>query len=380
MKAATKKSLPFVLWQLYFPTVFKDNGGFDIIIGNPPYGAKISDDAKKFFKKNFACTKTVTGKQKGSTDTFALFIEKSFNLCNKGGIVNLIVPMSVTSSDSITALHNLLEKNCKVIKVSSYSNRPKQIFDTACIRTSIFYFQKSFSPLEHLYTSKLMRRNEKNTIKNIIDDLKFIDSLKFKLLGRYPKIGTEQQLKIIEKMFSFNKKIADYVDEDGNPFYYRTSGGRYFNVVTDYPTGSSKERPYHVNKKFTRIIAAVLSTNLFWFYQQTYTNGLDLKQFEIETVPLFDLKKVPSKTLDAVGKLYDEYLTDIEKNVTVRTSSAGSSYNVATFKNYKISKSKNLSDKLDDLIGKLYGLTDEEINFFKNFELEFRISDSEEEN
>ena len=30
-------SKPFVLWQLYFPRVFKENGGFDIVIGNPPY-------------------------------------------------------------------------------------------------------------------------------------------------------------------------------------------------------------------------------------------------------------------------------------------------------------------------------------------------------
>lgn len=33
--AAQQKSLPFILWQLYFPTVFKENGGFDIIVGNP---------------------------------------------------------------------------------------------------------------------------------------------------------------------------------------------------------------------------------------------------------------------------------------------------------------------------------------------------------
>ncbi len=378
--AAQKKSLPFILWQLYFPKVFKDNGGFDIIIGNPPYGAKISDADKKFFKKTYACAKTVTGKQKGSTDTFALFIEKSFRLCNKGGIVNLIVPMSVTSSDSMTALHNLLEKNCKVIRVSSYSNRPKQIFDAACIRTSIFGFQKTFSPTENLFTSKIMRRNEENTIKNIIDDLKFVDSLKFKLPGRYPKVGTRQQLEIIKKMFSFNKKISDYADENGKPFYYRTSGGRYFNVITDYSTGSSKEKPYSVDKKFTKVIAAVLSTNLFWFYQQAYTDGLHIKQSELETFPLFDLEKVSAENLAAVGKLYDEYLTDIEKNVTVRTSSAKSSYNVATFKNYKLSKSKNLIDKLDDVIGKFYGLTDEEINFIKNFELEIRISEVEEEN
>ena len=378
--AAQKKSLPFVLWQLYFPTVFKDNGGFDIIIGNPPYGAKISDADKKFFKKNFACTKTVTGKQKGSTDTFALFIEKSFNLCKKGGIVNLIVPISVISSDSITALHNLLEKNCQTIKVSSYSRRPRPIFESASSRVAIFSFKKTFSPLENLFTSKVIRRSENNTIKKIIGSLKFVDSLKVKLPGRYPKISTHRQLEILKKMFSFHKKISDYKEKNGKPFYYRTSGGEYFNVVTDYPTGSSQENPYYVNKKFTKIIAAVLSTNLFWFYQQVYTDGLHIKQSEIETVPLFDLEKLTAENISAIENLYAEYLTDIEKNVTVRTSSKNSSYNVATFKNYKLRNSKNLIDRLDDFIDKLYGLTDEEINYIKNFELEFRISDSEEEN
>ena len=79
----------------------------------------------------------------------------------------------------------------------------------------------------------------------------------------------------------------------------------------------------------------------------------------------------------AIENLYSEYLADIEKNVSVRTSSANSSYNVATFKNYKLRKSKNLIDRLDDLIGKFYGLTEEEINYIKNFELEFRISEEE---
>ena len=377
---AQQKSLPFILWQLYFPTVFKENGGFDIIIGNPPYGAKSSATDKKIFKKNFLCTKTITGKQKGSTDTFTLFIEKSFNLCNTGGIVNLIVPMSVTSSDSMTALHNLLEANCNVIRVSSYSNRPKQIFDAACIRTSIFYFKKTFSPVKNLFTSKIMRRDESHSIKNIIESLSFVDSLKVKLPGRYPKIGTNQQLEIISKMFAFNKKIADYADEDGEPFYYRTSGGRYFNVITDYPTGSSQEKSFHTKKKFTKVIAAILSTSLFWFYQQVYCDGLHIKQTELESFPLFDLEKLSAEDLSAVGSLYDEYLSDIERNVSVRTSSGNSSYNVTQFKNYKLNRSKPLIDKLDDVIGKFYGLTADEIYFIKNFELEIRMSGTDSDN
>ena len=162
-------------------------------------------------------------------------------------------------------------------------------------------------------------------------------------------------------MLASKRKIADYTDDDGAPFYYRTSGGRYFNVVTNYPTGSSKERPYYVSAKFTKIIAATLSTNLFWFYQQAYTNGLDLKLCEIESVSLVALEALTSENLSTVSDLYDEYLADIERNVEIRISSAKSSYNVTTFKNYKLVRSKPLIDALDDLVGTFYGLTAEEI-------------------
>ena len=304
-----------------------------------------------------------------------MFIEKSFNLCNKGGIVNLIVPISVISSDSITALHNLLEKNCQIIKVSSYTVAPKPIFAAAWVNTSIFSFIKTLTPVKEIFTTQVMRRSEKHTLKDIVDGLQFVESSEFKIFGRYPKIGNDEQKNILSKIFYSPKHLIDYENEHGVPFYYRTSGGRYFKVITPYPTGSSKEKPFHVDKRFLKVIGATLSTNLFYFYHQVYMNMLDMKRNELEMFPLFDLKKLSKSEISAIENLYSEYLADIEKNVSVRTSSANSSYNVATFKNYKLRNSKNLIDKLDDLIDKFYGLTEEEINYIKNFELEFRISE-----
>lgn len=37
-ESLSESSKPFILWQLYFPKVFRENGGFDAVIGNPPYG------------------------------------------------------------------------------------------------------------------------------------------------------------------------------------------------------------------------------------------------------------------------------------------------------------------------------------------------------
>lgn len=69
---------------------------------------------------------------------------------------------------------------------------------------------------------------------------------------------------------------------------------------------------------------------------------------------------------------YDEYLQDIEKNVIIHKSS---SYNVDSFKEYKIQKSKKYIDRLDDLVGEMYNLTKEQVDFIKNFEINVRISE-----
>ena len=62
------------------------------MIGNPPYGAKTSEQNKKEYQKYFEAAKTITGIQKGSTDTFAIFVNQGFNLLKTNGFLSFIVP------------------------------------------------------------------------------------------------------------------------------------------------------------------------------------------------------------------------------------------------------------------------------------------------
>ena len=101
---------------------------------------------------------------------------------------------------------------------------------------------------------------------------------------------------------------------------------------------------------------------------------MNWKSCEISSFPL------PSFNEDVLKKLnclYAEYLEDIERNANVRITSGASSYNVSTFKEYKIGKSKAIIDKIDDFIGPIYGLSTKEIEFIKNYEIEFRLSDED---
>ena len=215
------------------------------------------------------------------------------------------------------------------------------------------------------------RRNEdKFNLQYLVDHLLFTDVKDYLLYGRIPKIGTEIEKAILRKIRMHNR-ISTFYNHNGTPIYYRTTGGRYFKVVTNYPTGSTKEKPLMFETKYANSIGCILSSGLsFWFYQ-IYSNNLDWKSYEIEN---FTLPSLNDDNIETIENLYSKYLNDIETNANIRTSTGESKYIVDTFKEYKIVRSKAIIDEIDDYIGPLYGLTHEEIDFIKNYELEFRMA------
>ncbi|MBU1153947.1 N-6 DNA methylase [bacterium] len=359
-------------FEVYFSEVFHEKKGFDVVIANPPYGADYSVNEKKHFLKRYLTTKTITNVQKGSLDTFTIFIELGYNVLKKCGTLNYIVPISITSSDSMTALHKLLEENCEIIKVSSYSVRPQPVFENAVVDTSIILFKKSDTKCEHIYSTKMYRKNKNYDLQHLVNNLQFIDVVDVKLQGRYPKISQPIEKEILGKIFKQDKTISDLLVNDGKSIYYRTSGGRYFKVITNYSTGSTKEKAIYLPKSISNSIGAILSSNLFFWYYQIFSNNHDLKSYEIESFKIPYSKIISDKEIiEKIEKLYDEYLEDIEANANVRQTTRYA--NIDSFKEYKIGKSKKLIDRIDDIIGPLYGLTKEEIEFIKNYEIEFRL-------
>jgi hypothetical protein len=73
-KEGVKKSLAFK-WNEEFKEVFA-TGGFDVVVGNPPYGAELSEIVQSYMKKTYDC---------GSTDTAAIFTYKANSLTKEKG-------------------------------------------------------------------------------------------------------------------------------------------------------------------------------------------------------------------------------------------------------------------------------------------------------
>jgi len=361
-------------WSNEFPKCNDDNGnfvGFDVVIGNPPYGVSVNTKCTEYFKKNYKSAKTIAKKQKGSTDTYVLFIEKAFNLAKTNGFVHFIVPISFTAGDSLVALHNLLESNCETITISSYAVRPQPIFDNAVVNTSVVEFKKTNTPCKQLYSTKMHRKCKNFDFNLLLKNIGYVDVLDCKLKGRIPKISLEIEKNILRKLFSIKNKIGNELLENNDAkIYYRAAGGRYFKIVTNYPTHSSAEKSLPVTEIYKNTIGAILSSNLFFWYYQIFSDNLNLKLYEIESFP-FPKEKWNEKSIKEIEKLYEAYLIDIENNAIIKQTEKYK--NISNFKEYKIGKSKHLIDKIDDFIGEAYGLTKEEVEFVKNYEIEFRL-------
>lgn len=358
--------------EFFDPEVmFGIDQGFDIVIGNPPYGAKVASNEKEYFSKHYQCARTEKG-LKGSTDTYVIFLEMGLRNLKRKGVLHYIVPISVISSDAISQAHKYFEDSCRTIKVASFSVRPKPVFENAMVNTAIVFLEKTNTPVEHRFSTKMYRKTERISVSDILKDLKFQDVSGLTLKGRYPKISDETEKVILSKLLTIPMKLETYLDPEGSPIYYRAAGGRYFKIVTPYPTNSSAEKALSIETKFALPIGAILSSSLFFWWYQVFSDNLNLKQYEITSFPI-PLRGVSEVHLALVREIYERYLLNVELNSSVREATGYA--HIDQFKEYKLGKSFSIIDEIDDAIGSFYGLSQQEIDYIKNYDRQFRSND-----
>jgi type I restriction-modification system DNA methylase subunit len=113
-------------WQAAFPQVFI-SGGFDAVIGNPPYGQVVDDVSKQYFGDKFKTTE-------GRFDTFELFIEKGINLCKLGKVLGYIVPNPLFSNLYSRKLRKFLLDQCSIDEITNFG---MNVFADPTIHTCI---------------------------------------------------------------------------------------------------------------------------------------------------------------------------------------------------------------------------------------------------
>ena len=121
-------------WRPAFPEVFK-KGGFDAVIGNPPYGATLSDAELSYLRGEF-------GTSSKDLDTYALFMECAVRLIRPNGRFSMIVPTGWYSGPKFSSLRKFIATRTDP---EMFVNLPYDIFK-AWVDTTIFSVIKRTKP------------------------------------------------------------------------------------------------------------------------------------------------------------------------------------------------------------------------------------------
>lgn len=119
-------------FEIYFSEVFHEKGGFDIVIGNPPYiGQKGNKDLFEPMKKHPAFEKKM--------DYWYFFLHEAYNILNRNGINSFITPNYWITAQGGKKLRNKFVKDFRIIEVINFNQN--NIF-TAGVHTNVFVLSK----------------------------------------------------------------------------------------------------------------------------------------------------------------------------------------------------------------------------------------------
>jgi hypothetical protein len=124
-------------------------GGFDVVIGNPPYGALITSAEIKYLNGKFNL-------QQYSLDTYLLFIEKALTLLEDYTLLGMIFPNTWLLNLTMDKIRNYIFHETQVEEIVHYRH---PVFPKATVDTEIVIFRKGSPKLNHKISITIVQKD-----------------------------------------------------------------------------------------------------------------------------------------------------------------------------------------------------------------------------
>ncbi len=380
-------------WRFEFPEVLNEEGvfvGFDVVIGNPPYGVKSDINEKEYYLRNFST----------SDDIYTLFIELSKNISRIKSNVGLIIPITWLTGSKYLKTRKLITHNFSLVKAI---NLPYDIFIDAYVDTGIYFFKNDavdeslvfeFNPKEKIETNGLEKidfklLNKKSWVYS--EDLKInlnegdstifqkLDSIPNKLenismtargiladktsysvipeqdfkkvfIGNLNRYSTDEKYCFLKYDEDIKEKPKSYDFFIGERILVRRIINRQFRLMANYVTEEfvCKKDIYIIKLTDSdfdyKYILSLLNSKLISFYKTKNSGSAkkdDFTQITLGDIRKLPIPKAPKSTQIKISELVDQ---------------------IITIKSGNLEGIPNEIEKdIDQLVYQLYDLSEEEI-------------------
>lgn len=343
---------------------------FDLILGNPPYGDIMGQSGKVL---------TDTYATSGINDTAAQFVERQLQLLDEGGYFGNITTLRLVYQSNLKPVHDKMREAMPETLISCFCSRPVSVFENAEVRASIITGEKTNHEEEGAIRTSEFIRMDGDTREQVLSnpiDYHAVDGYELgDKIGvhdqRYvmPKLGPQTHVDVIETLKEKStgedgEVFRDREQDDATPHVvWRSYHPRYWcnpYLENIYPSGEKPrdfEPMYYESELERRIVFCVMQSSLFYLYWMTYGNERDLNWGRVRAFPMPD-----DDDMEEHRDRAEELSESLWKGMERMFEEEGVIHAV---------EFKPIVNKIDELVGDLYGLDDETVEYLQNYHAEY---------
>jgi len=354
------------------------NGGFDVIVGNPPY-VEYSKVKKDYTIQGYETEKC--------GNLYALMLERCLSLRIKGfSYLGMIVPLSICSGERFDLLRTIISVNMSPLYLSNYEIFPSRLFEGAFQRLTIVIGKQQDVQLPQPFVTKLRRwySSERPELMHVTHYIPYQDYTRTTTVAKYDSLLQSEVLRKIWfgsnaysiKRFTTLKRTEIFVFyQEATNYWMKASCRIPFYQKNGLVTTPAHGRTMFFDKQSTaNVVMAIMNSSLFYMWFATYSDGFHLSDSLVKDFPVHpDL--LENKTLIEISRRLD---TDVRANSIIATRNTKTDQiNVESF---LMGASKPIIDEIDRVLAQHYGFTDEELDFIINYDIKYRMGrDAESE-
>lgn len=322
---------------------------FDLILGNPPYVEYRTLKAKP---------------ATGYGNIYADVMHNTNNHLNIDGAISYVVPISFSSTLRMKDIRNEEIHSFSKLIAIHFADRPDSLFSSVHQKVEIIIASGFEQPGNDIYTSKY-NYWYKDERPHLFENIRIIKNDDYDGVS-LPKYGCSTQKSIYKKVTDFgNRQLSDFLIRDNKEkydgIYLAKRAAFYIKSFFNNP-GSNEYDHYRVEQISSKALLAILNSTLFWMYWVIVSDGWHLTNKELST---FTLPMLTQETDDKLSNIADQLIKRLEETkVYVGT--------VQTDYEYKHKQALDIIDKIDDILGEVYGLSPKELAYVKSYERKYR--------
>ena len=348
-------------------------GGFDVVIGNPPW-KEYASVRETYRVKDY--------RTESCGNLHGIFTERALSVRSTPGRTSFIVQLPLTSSSRMRSVRSVLSERSSKLHVVPFDDRPGKLFDgLEHCRSVIFLSEAPGAKSPFSLVTTRYQRWPTETRPFLFSQFVYADASRSDLNSSvFPKCASDKEVSILTK-------LRDRSDATTGAMITRVKGESFifYQEATQYWVKATIGLPYYAkdglvgapahgryifltNLEGAATICAILHSSLFYVYFVAYGDCFHLSEKLATGFP------IPStvggdRRLASLGNGLQQSLTDnaIRKAINTRD---GSRIEYAEFYAWK---SKPIIDQIDQVLAEHFGFDDEELDFIVNYDIKYRM-------